>query len=38
MRRSTIRNLIFIAIVILLFSASGKIANFIIEYNWWKEV
>ena len=38
MRRSAIRNMIFIAIVILLFSASGKIANFIIEYNWWKEV
>ncbi|MBI3693233.1 MAG: UPF0182 family protein [Acidobacteria bacterium] len=36
--KSPIRNLILVAILILLFSASGKIANFIIEYNWWKEV
>lgn len=33
-----IRNLILIALAILFIAGSGSIANFIIEYQWWKEV
>ena len=40
MRRSQIRNLIVLALVLafILLALTSTIANFIIEYNWWKEV
>ncbi len=40
MRRSQIRNLILLAVLLalILLALTSTIANFIIEYNWWKEV
>ncbi len=38
MRPRHIRNLILAAVAVLLIAASGKISDFIIEYNWWREV
>src|SRR5579884_1188053 len=38
MRASQIRNLVLLVILLLLIGASGKIADFIVEYGWWKEV
>src|SRR5260370_30523153 len=40
MRRSQIRNLILLPLllVLILLGLTSTIANFIIEYNWWKEV
>src|SRR5260370_34280594 len=40
MRRSQIRNLILLALLLalILLALTSTIANFIIEYNWWKEV
>jgi uncharacterized protein len=39
MRPSQIRNLILLAVLLALILASmSSLANFIIEYNWWKEV
>ncbi|HET8922739.1 MAG TPA: UPF0182 family protein, partial [Candidatus Acidoferrum sp.] len=40
MRRSQIRNLILLALLLalILLALTSNIANFIIEYNWWKEV
>ncbi len=38
MRASQIRNLVLLFILLLLIGASGKIADFIVEYGWWKEV
>jgi hypothetical protein len=39
MRTSQIRNLILLAVLLALILASlSSLANFIIEYNWWKEV
>lgn len=38
MKTSQIRNLILVALVLLLITGSRKIASFVIEYNWWKEV
>src|SRR5713226_5791333 len=35
--RPQIRNLILIAILLVLIAGSSKIAGFVIEYNWWKE-
>src|SRR2546422_2156767 len=39
MRPSQIRNLILLAVLLaLILGSMSTIANFIIEYNWWKEV
>src|SRR6202171_3495154 len=39
MRRSQIRNLILLAVLLaLILGSTSAIANFIVEYNWWKEV
>src|SRR5712691_11564485 len=39
MRPSQIRNLILLAVLLaLILRSTSTIANFIIEYNWWKEV
>jgi len=39
MRRSPIRNLILLAVLLaLILGSTSTIANFIIEYNWWREV
>src|SRR5690242_15894594 len=39
MRLSHIRSLILLAVLLLLILGStSTVANFIIEYNWWKEV
>ncbi|HYM12534.1 MAG TPA: UPF0182 family protein, partial [Bryobacterales bacterium] len=38
MRRSQIRNLILLGVLLVLFAGSGKIADFLIEYNWWREL
>jgi uncharacterized protein len=39
MRPSQIRNLILLAVLLaLILRSMSSIANFIIEYNWWKEV
>src|SRR5260370_9189495 len=40
MRRSQIRNLILLALLLalILLALTSTIANFIIEYSWWKEV
>ena len=40
MRRSQIRNLILLALMLalILLALTRTIANFIIEYSWWKEV
>ena len=32
-----LRNLILLAALFLLFTGSRTIANFVIEYQWWKE-
>src|SRR5713226_37723 len=38
-RRSHIRNLFLLALLLaLILGSTSTIANFIIEYNWWKEV
>jgi uncharacterized protein len=40
MRRSQIRNLILLALLLalILLALTSTLANFIIEYSWWKEV
>ncbi len=39
MRPSPIRNLILLAVLLaLILGSTSTIANFIVEYNWWKEV
>src|ERR1700737_3934121 len=40
MRPSRIRNLILLALLLalILLALTSTVANFIIEYNWWKEV
>ena len=38
MRRSQIAKLILVAVVLALLVASAKVADLLIEYNWWREV
>src|SRR5260221_13840876 len=40
MRPSQIRNLILLALLLalILLALTSTVANFIVEYNWWKEV
>lgn len=39
MRPSQIRNLILLAVLLaLILGSTSAVANFIIEYSWWKEI
>jgi hypothetical protein len=38
MKPSQIRNIVLIALAVLLLAGSRTIANFVIEYEWWKEL
>jgi uncharacterized membrane protein (UPF0182 family) len=38
MKPSQIRNLILVGLVVLLLAGSRTIANFVIDYHWWKEL